>query len=118
MASDSPSINELLRLGIQAAKDGNQPAARMMFQQVIAQDRENLRAMLWLAKIAPDAETRISWLQRVLEIDPTNETATQALTNLQTRDVAQRNRLIFRLAIAGYMVALPLLALLAILIAT
>jgi hypothetical protein len=118
MASGSPSINELLRLGAQAAKEGNRQAARMMFQQVIAQDRENVRAMLWMAKIAPDPETRIQWLNRVLAVDPDNETATKALTKMETSDVSKRNRLIFRLGVAAYMVLLPILALVAILIMT
>lgn len=118
MASDTPSASELLRLGIQAAKDGNREAAQMMLQQVIRKDRDNVRAMLWLAKIAPDLETRTSWLQRVLQIDPNNETAIKALTKQETRDVSKRNRLIFQLGIAAYLILLPIVALLAILIMT
>ncbi|MCA9912692.1 MAG: hypothetical protein KC496_05070 [Anaerolineae bacterium] len=114
MASDTPSTSELLRLGIQAAKEGNRQAAQMMLQQVVTKDRENIRAMLWLAKIAPDLETRTSWLQRVLQIDPNNETAIKALTKQETRDVSKRNRLIFRLGVAAYLIILPILALLAI----
>ncbi len=118
MASDTPSASELLRLGIQAAKDGNRQAAQMMLQQVISNDRENIRAMLWLAKIAPDLETRTSWLQRVLQIDPNNETALKALTKLETRDVSRRNRLIFQIGVVAYLIILPIAALVTIIIMT
>jgi len=118
MASDSPNTNDLLRMGAQAAKDGNRQAAQMMFQQVISRDRTNVRAMLWMAKIAPDPETRVEWLNRVLAVEPNNETASKALTSMETRDVSQRNRVIFRISIAAYVILLPILALLAILIMT
>ena len=55
--SQAPNREELLQLAICRAKAGNNKPARLMFEQVLKQDKNNERAMMWLAKIA-EVESR------------------------------------------------------------
>ena len=58
MASGGPNREELLQLAIRAAKEGNVDSARMMFDQILAQDKKNERAMMWMAKLAEKKSER------------------------------------------------------------
>lgn len=114
----TPNKEELYRLGIEAAKKGQKQPARMMFQQVLQQDKRNTRAMMWMAKVAPNPAQRAQWLQRVLKLDPKNETAKKALRKLETSDEAERNKRFLRLGSAGYVVVVLILSVVTIIIAT
>ena len=81
MAHDDPQT--LLREAIQAAQQGNHTAARIMLEQVIAGDSENELAWIWLATVAESNAQRRTYLARVLEINPRNARARQALDALQ-----------------------------------
>ena len=48
----SPNREELLQLAISAAQAGNTESARVMFMQVLDQDRHNERALMWMAKLS------------------------------------------------------------------
>lgn len=98
----SPNKDELYKLGVQAAKNGQKQPAKVMFQQVLQQDSRDTRALMWMAKLAATPEERGQWLERVLKINPKNETARKALGKLETRDEAARNRLYLRIGIGGY----------------
>ncbi|MFN8421632.1 MAG: hypothetical protein U0528_20655 [Anaerolineae bacterium] len=80
--SDSPNLEHLLQLGIRTAKSGNIQSARMMFQQVLDQDKRNERAWLWMASIADNEVDRRRYLETVLEINPRNEQARKYIAAL------------------------------------
>ena len=98
----SPNKDELYKLGVQAAKNGQRQPAKMMFQQVLQQDQRETRAMMWMAKLAETPEERAQWLERVLKVNPKNETARKALGKLETRDEATRNKLYLRIGVGAY----------------
>ena len=93
METKGTSNEELLQLGITAAKRKNFQNARMLLLQVYERDKRNETAMMWLAKIAPTREERISWLERVVEeVNPDNEVAKKGLEQLRYKQAADENR--------------------------
>jgi WD40 repeat protein len=76
-------LQNLLRTGIQAAQSGNKAIARRILEQVTEQDPRNELAWIWMASIADSAAERRTYLQKVLEINPQNERARQALDKLE-----------------------------------
>ncbi len=70
---------ELRQQGIQAAKAGQKDEARTLLQQSIRLEPDNEAAWLWLASVAHDNRERLFCLQKLLEINPANETARKAL---------------------------------------
>jgi thioredoxin-like negative regulator of GroEL len=88
-----PNREELLQLGIRAAKEGNKDSARTIFQQVLQQDRRNERAMMWMAKLAGNNKAeRRQWLEKVLDVNPDNEQARTALKSMTYQREAKENR--------------------------
>ncbi len=69
----------ILQLGIDAAREGNREEARNLFGLLTRQEPNNLQAWLWLAGVADGPEERRVALERVLELDPTNEMAAKGL---------------------------------------
>ncbi len=77
------TIRDMLHKGIQAARGGNPAMARRFLQQVTEQAPENELAWIWLATVAENTEQRRRCLERVLEINPANERAREALARLR-----------------------------------
>jgi tetratricopeptide (TPR) repeat protein len=77
MASDQ--AKDLRQRGIAAAKAGQKEEARQLLQQSLRIEPNNESAWLWLASVARDQRERLFSLQKVLEINPTNDTARKAL---------------------------------------
>jgi hypothetical protein len=102
-----PNREELLQMGIRAAKAGNRDGARTLFEQVLSQDKRNERAMMWMAKIAETKAERKKWLDRVLTVNPDNQGAKDALKKIAYTRSAKENRtlLIFGM-VAGVLVVL------------
>ncbi len=65
--------------GVDASNDANMDFARQCFLQAIVHDAENETAWFWLASISDAADEKIAHLQKVLNINPTNETAKTSL---------------------------------------
>ncbi len=80
--SNVPNLEDLLRLGINTAKAGNKEGARVIFQQVIATDKRNERAWLWLASVEDSPIERRRILQTVLEMNPNNANAKKLLAGM------------------------------------
>lgn len=118
MASNAPNKDELLRMGINAAKSGQEQAAQMMLRQVLRQDSRNVQALLWLAKIAESQDMRAQWLERVLKIDPNNAVARKALDAMNNSDEAKRNRMYLQVGVVAYILLVLVLALLSIFLFT
>lgn len=73
---------ELRQQGIAAAKAGNKDEARHLLQQSIRLDSNNEAAWLWLASVARDNKERRFCLEKLLEINPNNDTARKALEGM------------------------------------
>ncbi|MBZ0298482.1 MAG: hypothetical protein K8J31_02025, partial [Anaerolineae bacterium] len=75
----SEQARNLRRQGIAAAKAGQKDQARALLQQSIRLEPNNEAAWIWLASIARDQRERLFCFQKLLEINPQNETALNAL---------------------------------------
>ncbi|HEU5014455.1 MAG TPA: hypothetical protein VFT66_18165 [Roseiflexaceae bacterium] len=69
----------ILQLGIEAAREGNREEARNLFSLLTRQEPDNVQGWLWLAGVANDADERRAALERVVELDPSNEMARRGL---------------------------------------
>jgi len=72
----------LLGQGIAAAKDGRKQQAITIFIKVVRQDKGNLEAWLWLARLLDDPVGRRKCLQMVQQLDPANLEARYLLAEL------------------------------------
>ncbi|MGQ9907216.1 MAG: tetratricopeptide repeat protein [Candidatus Flexifilum sp.] len=79
----SERARELRQQGIAAAKAGNKDEARSLLQQSIRLDPGSEAAWLWLASVARDQRERSFCLRKVLEINPGNDAARQALAAIE-----------------------------------
>jgi hypothetical protein len=104
---NTPNLEQLLQLGIQAARKGNKAGARVMFQQIIDADKTNDRAWLWMAAIADTSEDRRRYLNAVLRLNPEHPTALRELEKLNRKQVSS-NALVIRYGMMGLFVLLVL----------
>ena len=105
-----PNREELLQMGIRAAKSGNNDGARLFFEQVLNQDKRNERAMMWMAKLSvSNRAERKKWLERVLETNPDNDGARDALKKIAYRRSANENRTLLMFGVvAGVLIVLAI----------
>ncbi|QPC84533.1 PD40 domain-containing protein [Phototrophicus methaneseepsis] len=75
-------LRELLQDGIAAARSGNTATARRLLEEVIKHDENNEQAWLWLATVVKSRAERRICLQKVLQINPNNKAAQQAMQQL------------------------------------
>jgi tetratricopeptide (TPR) repeat protein len=73
---------KLLQGGIKAARSGDKELARRAFSQVIKLQPENEAAWLGMATVAPNTKEKLVALRRLLQINPQNENALEALRRL------------------------------------
>ena len=78
----SEQARELRQRGIAAAKAGQNDSARQLLQQSLRLDPASEPAWIWLASIARDRRERLFCFQKLLEINPQNETALKALASM------------------------------------
>lgn len=111
----TPNREELLQMGIRAAKSGNTDGARIFFEQVLQQDERNERALMWMAQIAGSNKAeRRRWLEKALEINPDNEQARAALKKIIYAKAANENRQLLMFGvIVGVMIVLVVVVLIA-----
>jgi len=80
-ATKSLLAKTFVQRGVDASNDANMDFARQCFLQAIVHDPESEMAWFWLASIADSTDEKIAHLQKVLNINPENETA---VTSMQT----------------------------------
>ena len=73
---------ELRVRGIAAAKAGDRDEARRLLQSAIRLEPDNEVAWLWLASVARDVQERLFCLEKLLQINPNNESARKAMATL------------------------------------
>jgi CheY-like chemotaxis protein/tetratricopeptide (TPR) repeat protein len=69
----------LVQRGIDAHENARRDFAIQCFDQALGYDAHNVTAWLWLAALCESEEKRLEYFDRVLEIDPENETARSAV---------------------------------------
>ncbi len=87
--------------GINASRDNQKEFAKQCFLQGIVHDSENEMAWLWLASTSEAQEEKISHLQKVLQINPNNETALSSLNAVKNQASQTLLRKANSAAIAG-----------------
>lgn len=75
-------VEQWLLEGITAVKAGNREQARTLFMQVIAADKENESAWLWLSSVVEKEDDQRICLENVLTINPDNAAAWRRLEAL------------------------------------
>jgi len=74
---------EKLQRGIEAARRGDRSTGRRLLREVVESDPDNELAWIWLASCMTTVDERRQCLRRVLEINPNNTRARQALVALE-----------------------------------
>lgn len=77
--------DQLLREATEAAREGNRGGARKLVKQVLNSDDTNVRAWMLLYRVSEDTGEKRQALERILEIDPANARAQEALEKLDVR---------------------------------
>jgi twitching motility two-component system response regulator PilG len=78
--------NLMLAEAVTAAKLGQRPLARRMLNEIIEQDPRNENAWLWIAALSETGAEGTLALERVLEINPNNQKALNALAVLRLKE--------------------------------
>lgn len=92
-ASLSWDFESLLKKGVAAAQGGERDQARKLLSQATAINPASEDAWMWLASISDYPEELLAFLNRVLEINPSNEKATEwrtATNSLLAKTFVQR----------------------------
>jgi CheY-like chemotaxis protein len=74
-ATKSLLAKTFVQRGVDAANGGQADLAAQCFNQALENDQANADAWLWLAKLANSPEGKLTYLEKVVEIDPSNEEA-------------------------------------------
>ncbi len=74
-ATRSLLAKNFVQRGIDAAESGQKDMAAQHFNQALEYDEQNAMAWLWLASLCESNEGKLSYLEKVLEFDPENESA-------------------------------------------
>ena len=88
MEATNPRIRSLLRQARRTAGAGKRAAARQLYREIVEEAPASVEGWLGLARLAADAEEEEAAYRRVLELDPENETALEALG--ETADTAEK----------------------------
>lgn len=84
-----PSLEELLKQGIEAARARDFSTARTLLEQVVARDERNEIAWFWLAAVVESAEEKRAYLAKVIAINPHNERARRLMEQLESPSAAE-----------------------------
>ena len=78
----SPDSKETLAQAIAALKAGRKAEARRLLESILAADRHNEHAWLWMSGVVDTDAERIICLENVLTLNPYNERARKGLEQL------------------------------------
>lgn len=76
------NLERQLVAGIRAAQSGNKERARELLEAVLRTDRNSELAWIWLASVVDNTRERRICLQKVLQVNPANRPAQEAVNNL------------------------------------
>ncbi|MBK8136277.1 MAG: PD40 domain-containing protein [Chloroflexi bacterium] len=86
----SQAHDSLLRQAIELAQANKRVEARQLILKVVTQDEENARAWMLLARVTPDLNERRTALMNVVNLEPFNTKAQQALAELEGKMAISR----------------------------
>jgi hypothetical protein len=113
----SPNLEQLLRMGITAAKAGNIENARVFFQRVLESNQNEERAWIWLAWTADNDVDRRRYLETALTLNPNSRKIKQYLADMENQKSSGENRTLIRgMIILGILVGLTILVIIVALI--
>lgn len=78
----SANVEAMVREGINAAKAGNKPEARVLLMKAVELDPYNEDAWLWLSGVVETTEDQRTCLENVLSINPNNDRARKGIAYL------------------------------------
>lgn len=110
MSENQPNREELFQMAITAIRKGQRQPARVMLQRILGEDKQNTRAMMYMAKISRSSDERRKWLERILDVDTNHEAAIKALDKMDYQASVKRNRTLMRIGIGAYVAVVLLLA--------
>ncbi|MDI1241375.1 MAG: response regulator [bacterium] len=84
-ATKSLLAKTFVQRGIDAADGGQADLAAQCFNQALENDQHNPDAWLWLAKLADSPEGKLTYLEKVVEIDPSNREAKEEYAAAQNK---------------------------------
>lgn len=79
------NLQELLKQGVEAAREGRKAEAREYFEKVVELDEKNERGWFWLASVVESEDEKRICLKNVVQINPNNERAQKALAQLEAK---------------------------------
>ncbi len=88
--SEEQNLQDLMRQGIEAAREGKKAEAKVFFQQIVDLDEKNEKAWMWLASVVETDEERRVCLSNALFINPNNERAQTLMAKLDVRSQQQK----------------------------
>ncbi len=100
-ATKSMLAKNFVQRGVDASNEAKMDLARQCFQQAIAHDEQNEMAWLWMASISDSNDEKIANLQKVLDINPNNETAHASLVTAKNQVAESLLQKANRAAISG-----------------
>ncbi len=80
--SQNDEQRRTLRAGIEAVRSGDRSGGRRLLESVVRAEPDNEVAWIWLASCMTTVADRRACLQRVLQINPNNERAREAMKKL------------------------------------
>ncbi len=105
--SSASSPDQLLKLGVIAAQNGNRQAARALFIALAREHPDDVRIWVGLAGVAASRNEQREALERVVALDPGNQRARDALervaalTDTRTTQVLPERMAVARTPVAG-----------------
>ncbi len=100
-ATKSLLAKNFVQRGVDASNEARMDLAKQCFLQAVVHDERNEMAWFWLASISDSADEKLSHLQKVLSINPENETALSALQITKSQATESLMRKANMAAIAG-----------------
>ena len=85
MSDRLSTIEEQLKLGIEAARAGKRLKAQEFLTQILKVAPNNVSALFWLAFVSPAPQDSINLLEHILSLDPNNERAKAGIQWAQQR---------------------------------
>lgn len=78
----TPQVSQRLQQAVALIQAGRQAEGRAALQSIVTQHPRVWQAWLWLASVSTNQQERIEALQQVISLNPTNEQARTALTQM------------------------------------
>lgn len=100
-ATKSLLAKTFVQRGIEACQESRADFGKQCFLHALGQDQNSEMAWLWLASVTEEIEEKIIHLQKVLSLNPDNETAQSSLKSLKDQKIQSLLRKANSAAIAG-----------------